>query len=74
MKFTILDARRCLELLKRLGLINQPYDIKQVKDGMNVELEHSDITGGDPILTCRIALAHLRENPNYYKLLKTVDL
>jgi hypothetical protein len=38
--------------------------------GMNVELEHKDITGGNLILTAKIALAHLKEKPDYYDLLE----
>ena len=37
---------------------------------MNVEREHFDITGCDPIFSGKIALAHLREKPNYYTLLR----
>ena len=70
-KFTLKDARDCLKYLR----INKlSFDIHELKNGMNVELEHSDITNGDPILTCKIALAHLKENPNYYKLLATLNL
>ena len=38
--------------------------------GMNSELEHNDVTGGDPKKTAMIAAAHLREVPDYYTLLK----
>ena len=40
--------------------------------GLNVELEHgkidleTDVTGDDDVLTAKIALAHLREFPDYY--------
>jgi len=47
---------------------------KQLKDGMNVETEHKMTTNNDPIKTANIALDHLRENKNYYKLLKTLKL
>lgn len=69
--FTLNDAKECLRYLRiPLG----KFPINEVKKGMNVELEHSDITNGDPILTCKIALAHLRENANYYKLLASLNL
>lgn len=50
-------------------------------DGINVESEHgshdsqTDVTNGtdDPIIFAKIALAHLKEKPNYYKLLKTIE-
>jgi hypothetical protein len=40
--------------------------------GLNVELEHgtispgTNITNNDPIMTGKIALAHLNEIPDYY--------
>lgn len=71
MKFTLKAARECL---RELNIKRIKFDIHELRDGMNVELEHIDVTKGDPILTCKIALAHLRENPNYYKLLKTLNL
>lgn len=47
----------------------------QLRIGMNVELkEHCDVTRGDAILTARIALAHLTENPSYYSILKKAGL
>jgi len=41
--------------------------------GMQEELEHRDITGGDPVLTARIAMAHLKELPDYYTRLKAME-
>jgi hypothetical protein len=43
-------------------------------EGMNVELEHCDFSQGDPIISARIALAHLREDPDYYEKLKKAGL
>ena len=57
---------------KRCGL-------DDVRDGMNVELEHGtrypdlDVTGDDPIVTAKIALAHLREFPDYYQRLEVME-
>jgi hypothetical protein len=47
--------------------------------GMDVELEHglsgpsTDVTGNDPILTGKIALAHLNEYADYYTRLKKME-
>lgn len=49
-------------------------NLHDVEEGMNHELEHCDVTGGDPIQTARIALAHLREDPEYYEKLKKAGL
>lgn len=43
---------------------------RALAEGMNVEAEHRDITHCDPRLAARIALAHLRERPDYYRRLK----
>ena len=46
---------------------------------MNVELEHgrrdplTDVTGDDPLVTAKIALAHLREMPDYYTRLSRME-
>ena len=48
--------------------------LETLQEGMNVELEHCDITHGDLYLTARIALAHLKEDPDYYVKLKKAGL
>jgi hypothetical protein len=46
---------------------------------MEVELEHgrhdpqTNVTNDDPILTAKIALAHLKEFPDYYTRLKRME-
>jgi HK97 family phage portal protein len=45
-------------------------DSKEFLMGLNEELEHSNITGGDPIKTAKIVLAHLEEDPKYYTKLE----
>jgi hypothetical protein len=55
------------------------FDLDQFRRGMAVELEHGrrdpqmDITHDDPLLTGKIALAHLRELPNYYTRLAAME-
>ena len=47
--------------------------------GLDVELEHGThdpetvVTGDDPLITVRIALAHLRELPDYYTRLAVME-
>jgi len=48
-------------------------DLGEFKKGLRVETEHSDVTKGDPIKTAKIALAHLKEAPDYYTKLKKVE-
>ena len=52
------------------GYMNYDFDINEFCIGMNVELEHVDVTGGSLVQTAMITAAHLREVPNYYTLLK----
>lgn len=55
------------------------FDLDQFCCGMNVELEHgrrdpqTDVTHDDPLLTGKIALAHLRELPDYYTRLAAIE-
>jgi len=50
-------------------------DLEQFRMGLGVELEHgprdpgTDVSGNDPIVTGKIALAHLTEFPDYYSCL-----
>ena len=56
-----------------------PFDVEQFRAGMEVELEHgthdpaTDVTGDDPIVTGKIALAHMKEFPDYYKRLAAME-
>jgi hypothetical protein len=58
---------------------SSPFDAEQFRMGLEVELEHgthdpqTDVTGDDPILTGKIALAHLRELPDYYTRLEVME-
>ena len=57
---------------------NAPFDVEQLRDGMDVELEHgrrsptTNITDDDPLKTAKIALAHLNELADYYTRLARV--
>ncbi len=61
-----------------LNLENK-FDIEQFRMGLDVELEHgrrsplTNVTNDNPILTGKIALAHLREFPDYYTRLKKLE-
>lgn len=45
------------------------FNPEEFHKGMNVEMEHEDVTNGNIVKTAKIAAAHLRENPKYYTLL-----
>ena len=54
-------------------------DLAEFAAGMKIELEHgrrdpqTDVTHDDPIITGKIALAHLREFPDYYQRLARME-
>ena len=52
-----------------------PFDVEQFRMGMDVELEHGlhDVTSSDPVVTGKIALAHLNEFPDYYTRLARME-
>jgi len=54
-------------ILKKMGYKFNPEEFHK---GMNVEMEHQDVTNGNVVKTVKIAAAHLTENPKYYTLLK----
>jgi Protein of unknown function (DUF5661) len=76
--FTAAEARVIGE---RIGIdwSAAPFDVEQFRMGMEVELEHgardpqTDVTGSDPVVTGKIALAHLKEFPDYYTRLKKME-
>jgi hypothetical protein len=62
-----------------LDFDDEAFDVTQFVAGMNVELEHgsadpaTNVTNDDPTTTGKIALAHLREFPDYYIRLATME-
>jgi hypothetical protein len=55
-----------------LGIDFKVYPFNEFKMGMNEESEHFDVTGGDLMMTGKIAFAHLKEDANYYTKLESV--
>ena len=55
------------------------FDVEQLRIGMTVELEHgrrdpkTNVTDDDPVVTAKIALAHLNELPDYYTRLQRME-
>lgn len=76
--FTNEDARAALAAAG-IDISSERYGLEDVRDGMNVELEHGtrfpdlNVTGDDPVMTVKIALAHLREFPDYYDRLAVME-
>ena len=74
--FTAEEAKRIGE---KLGINWSRFDVEQCRMGMDVELEHgkispeTNVTNDDPILTGKIALAHLNEFSDYYDRLEKLE-
>jgi hypothetical protein len=55
------------------------FDVDQFRRGINVELEHgrrdadTNVSDDNPITTGKIALAHLKEFPDYYDRLEKME-
>jgi hypothetical protein len=62
-----------------LGINWSEFDVNQFRMGMDVELEHgtvdpnTNVTNDDPIMTGKIALAHLNEFADYYDRLEKME-
>ena len=62
-----------------LGIDWGNFDVEQYRMGLDVELEHglidphTNVTNDDPIMTGKIALAHLNEFPDYYTRLDIME-
>jgi hypothetical protein len=77
------ERRTSTEEAKRvgdeIGVDWDRYDLEQFRAGMDVEYEHgtrdpqTDVTGDDPVTTGKIALAHMKEFPDYYERLERME-
>jgi hypothetical protein len=71
------EARR---VGNEIGVDWARFDLEQFRAGMDVEYEHgsqdpqTDVTGDDPIATGKIALAHMKEFPDYYERLERMEV
>ncbi len=63
-----------------IGVDWSRFDLEQFRLGMDVEFEHgshdpqTDVTHDDPIVTGKIALAHMKEFPDYYERLERMEV
>ncbi len=75
-KFTEEEAKRIGD---ELGIDWKDFNVDQFRRGMDVELEHglcspeTNVSNDDPTITGKIALAHLREFPDYYDRLEKME-
>jgi hypothetical protein len=75
-QFTEKEAK---EIGEKLGIKWKDFNVDQFMRGMNVELEHglydseTNVTSDDALMTGKIALAHLKEFPDYYDRLEKME-
>jgi hypothetical protein len=73
------SAKEAKEIGEKLGIKWDKFDVEQFRMGLDVELEHgtrtkiTNVTGDDPLMTGKIAYAHLREFPDYYDRLDKLE-
>ena len=64
---------------EQLGIDWSKFDVEQFRVGMDVELEHgkidphTNVSNDDPLITGKIALAHLNEFLDYYDRLTEME-
>ncbi len=72
-------AAEAEQIGEALGIDWSKFAVEQYRMGLDVELEHglidphTNVTNDDPIMTGKIALAHLNEFPDYYTRLDNME-
>jgi hypothetical protein len=75
----VFTTEQAKEIGEKLGIDWSKWDVEQFRMGMDVELEHgnvspsTNVTNDDPIMTGKIALAHLNEFADYYTRLEKME-
>jgi Protein of unknown function (DUF5661) len=73
------DEARAIGTQIGIDWATAPFDVEQFRSGLHVELEHglrealTNVTDDDPLVTGKIALAHLHEFPDYYTRLEQME-
>lgn len=74
--FTAGEAKKIGE---KLGIDWKSFDVEQFRMGLDIELEHgkidpkTNVSNDDPLITGKIALAHLNEFSDYYTRLAKME-
>lgn len=75
----VFTAEQAKDIGDKLSIDWNKWDVEQFRMGMDVELEHgtvdphTNVTNDDPLITGKIALAHLNEFPDYYTRLDRME-
>jgi len=74
--FSLAEAK---QIGDTLGIDWHDFGVEQFQMGLEVELEHgtrdtqTNVTNDDALITGKIALAHLKEFPDYYTRLSVME-
>lgn len=75
----VFTTEQAQELGAQLGVDWKKFSVEELRYGMDVELEHgtvdpeTNVTNDDPLVTAKIAYAHLKEYPDYYVRLRKME-
>lgn len=75
-RFSLVEAK---QIGNALGIDWGMFNVEQFQMGLEVELEHgardpqTNVTDDDALITGKIALAHLKEFPDYYTRLSAME-
>jgi len=75
----IFSSEEAKSIGEKFGIKWDKFDVEQFRRGMDVELEHgkvdelTNVSNDDPLITGKIALAHLNEFPDYYDRLDEME-
>ena len=78
-KKRMVPAEEARTIGAKLGIDWAKVDLEEFRRGIEVELEHgardpeTNVTDDDPVLTGKIAWAHLKEFPDYYTRLNKLE-
>ena len=73
------DEAREIGVLVGIDWDRAPFDVDEFRRGLDVELEHglhdpsTNVSDDDPVVTGKIALAHLNEFADYYTRLERME-
>lgn len=64
-----------MNIASKLGLDfdQEQFSFEDFLDGANHEMEHKDVVSFSPTKIAKIAVDHLREDPEYYKKLSKIE-
>lgn len=75
----LFTADEAKQIGDKIGVDWTAYDLEQFRMGLEVEMEHgardpaTNVTNDDLVMTGKIALAHLKEIPDYYTRLQKME-